>query len=73
MKSDLRAILQKLTANKKYLFFGLLALLFALIIFVAIRAVPKEITISEYETLLSQNLISDAVLDENRVLLSVGH
>ncbi|WP_407931808.1 AAA family ATPase [Campylobacter sp.] len=73
MKSDLRAILQKLTANKKYLFFGLLALLFALIIFVAIRAVPKEITISEYETMLSQNLISDAVLDENRVLLSVGH
>lgn len=73
MKSDLRAILQKLTSNKKYLFFGLLALLFALIIFVAIRAVPKEITISEYETLLSQNLISDAVLDENRVLLSVGH
>ncbi|MCI7363074.1 MAG: AAA family ATPase, partial [Campylobacter sp.] len=65
--------MQKLTANKKYLFFGLLALLFALIIFVAIRAVPKEITISEYETLLSQNLISDAVLDENRVLLSVGH
>ncbi|MCI7549044.1 MAG: ATP-dependent metallopeptidase FtsH/Yme1/Tma family protein [Campylobacter sp.] len=65
--------MQKLTANKKYLFFGLLALLFALIIFVAIRAVPKEITISEYETMLSQNLISDAVLDENRVLLSVGH
>lgn len=73
MKLDLRAILQKLTANKKYLFFGLLALFLAMIIFVAIRAVPKEITISEYETLLSQNLISDAVLDENRVLLSVGH
>lgn len=71
-RTDFKPNFSNNKSNKKLLFAVLLAILTAMIIVVLIRSVPKEITINEYDGFLKNSLITDALLDEQKVILSVG-
>lgn len=56
--------------NKKYIFGFLVAILVAMIAVAFIRSVPKELKLGEYEAYLLKGQIKDAMLDNEKIIIS---
>ena len=71
MKFFIQTIWQNTKINKKYITITLIAVLCAMLISVAVRSVPREISLIEYERFLQNNEISKAEIDGERIIVRV--
>lgn len=58
--------------NKKYLVLFLVAALFAMLCVLALRAVPKETTLAQFNSFLANGAIKDAQIDEQKLIFSAN-
>lgn len=59
--------------NKKYIFGFLVAILVAMLVVAFIRSVPKELKLGEYEAYLLKGQIKDAMLDNEKIIISTSN
>ena len=69
MKSNFQTMWQSSNINKKYIIIALILILCAMLISVAIRSMPQNISLKEYETFLQKGQISKAELDNERIII----
>lgn len=71
MKLNFQTMWQNSKINKKYTIIALILLLCAMLLSVAIRSIPREISLMQYENFLQNKQISKAEIDNERIIIRV--